>query len=588
MIVPSPLAAALIVAALAAVVALYLLHPPARRVLVPSNLIWERVLRGYRRRDERLRWWLSLLFAALIAATLAYSALRSQAPGSASGGGRIVVVVDNSPTMATRTNDDGTRFERAKRRAAELISSLPAGQQVLLADTMRAIPLPAFEPAHAALARLDRLTLGFGLDPAVPAAARTAPRESFHIFTDGVLLRDLAPQARIESAFESTDNVGISRFEVSGVPGDPLRYQAFVEIENAGGVAKQVEMSLLGADGRRIARHLSVPAFGTLGQTLNVSEFPGGGLRAVIAAAGDGLALDDVAYAYLPTRKRLQVVLVTDSSPYLEKSLSVLPRVRLKVVRPAEFADRGEADAYVFDRYAPAAAPSAPSLLIRPGAAQWLPRPGAEVLQPVIARWDATHPLLEGLSLRDLRIDKASPARLDAADPGILLRSGSGEPLLIARNAPPRWILIAFSLDQANFALHAGFPIFLGNALDWMSDEPVIADARLGEVELPLKSARVLAMDGSDVPARSTGAETRFEAAEPGIYTALSGRSRIQVVVNALDSRLIQVNRSTLPATISRQQAPSPALTDSWLALVAAAVLLLLLEWITYSRRLTV
>ena len=37
----------------------------------------------------------------------------------------------------------------------------------------------------------------------------------------------------------------------------------------------------------------------------------------------------------------------------------------------------------------------------------------------------ATHPLLEGLSLRDLRIDKASPARLDAGHPGIRRQAGN-------------------------------------------------------------------------------------------------------------------------------------------------------------------
>jgi hypothetical protein len=586
--VAPPAAAAVMVSVLALVAVLYLLRPPARRVLVPSNLIWERLLRGFHRRDERLRWWLSLLLAALIAALLTYSLLSSGSPAAA-GGGQLVIVVDNSPTMGARTTDGVSRFERAKRRAAELISSLHPGQRVLLADTMRAISLPSLETASAALARLERLQVSAGRDPAVPAVARAVNAEAVHILTDGVLLRDLVPRARIESTFEAVDNVGISRFEVSSVPGDVLRRQAFAEIQNGGSVTVQVELSLLGADGRRIVRQLSVPAQGTVAQTLDVSGFQGGGLRAVVAASGDGLALDDVAYAYLPARKMVRVTLVTDGNAYLEKSLSVLPRVRLSRVRPAEFTDRGEADAYVFDRYTPTVGPSAPALLIKPGPASWLPLPGVEVLRPGIARWNAAHPLLKGLSLRDLRVDAALPPSLGAAAaPGVVLLGTGGEPLLVARDGPLRWILVAFSLDETNFALHSGFPIFLGNALNWLSDEPVIGDARLGEVEVQLRSARVFALDGSDVAVRSAGPATRFEALEPGIYTAVSADARLKVVVNGFDSRLIQVNHSLLPATATRQQPAYPAAIDSWLWLIAGALLLLLLEWVTYSRRLTI
>ncbi|MGH8631209.1 MAG: hypothetical protein ACREU7_10675, partial [Burkholderiales bacterium] len=423
--------------------------------------------------------------------------------------------------------------------------------------------------------------------PAIPGAVQIAPAEAFRVLTDGVLLRDLPSHAQVESVFESVENVGISRLELSNVPAEVWRYQAFIEVENAGAAAKEVELSLLGARGRTLVRRLSVPAFGSAAHTLDVSEFGGGPLRAALTALGDGLALDDVAYAYLPTRRVVRLTLVTDSNPYLEKSLSAQPRVRLKVLRPGEFADRGDADAYVFDRYAPATPPSVPALLIRPSPTSWLPRPGGEVLAPQVARWDPAHPLLERLSLGDLRIDKALPVRVETGELRVLLSGSAGEPLLVASDAIPRWIWLAFSLDHTNFALHAGFPVFLGNAVNWMSSEPVIAGARLGEVELPLRLARVIAMDGSEVTVRRAGEATRFEATEPGIYTALSANRRTTVVVNALDSTLIQVNRSALPAAASRPQARKMAATDPWLVLMSGAVLLLL-EWISYHRRLTV
>jgi len=586
--VDSPLFSATAIAVvLAVVVLLYLLRPPARRVPVASSLIWERVLRSARRRDDRLRWLLSLLLALTISGLLAFSVLHGSA-SSGPGSGRWVIVVDNSPTMATRTSDGSTRFEQAKRRARELIASLGPGQQVLLADTMRSIALPAFDAAQSAASALERLAVASGGKPAIPSGVRHAQAEALRIFTDGVSLRDLPPAARIESVFEPVENVGISRFELSNVPGDASGHAAFIEVENGGGVEKEVELSLLGGRGKSIVRRLSVPAFATAALSLDVSALGAGAMRAAVTASGDGLALDDVAYAYLPTRQVVRLTLVTDSNSYLEKALSAQPRVRLKVVRPSRFADRGDADAYVFDRYAPAAAPTAPSLLIRPGPAPWLPRPAGEILGQQVVTWDRTHPLLDRLSLRDLRIDKVVAARPEGADQFVLVRGSAGEPLLIARDGIPRWIWLAFSLDQSNFAFHTGFPVLLGNALNWMSSERVIADARLGDVEIPLQSAKVIAMDGSEITTRNTGGATRFQAAEPGIYTALSIRGRIMVVVNALDSGLTQVNRSAIGAALGQASAPQFPPIDSWLVLMAGAVLLLGLEWFSYNRRLTV
>jgi hypothetical protein len=588
-VIAGPLSSgAAIAVVLAVVVMLYLLRPPARRVPVSSSLIWERVLRTSRRPDERLRWWLSLLLAAVIAGLLALSILGSQSAGSGSGSGRVVIVLDNSATMATRTSDGTTRFEQARHRARELISSLAPGQQVLLADTMRMIPLPAFESAQAAAAALDRLSVGHGTQPWIPGPVRAAAAETFQVFTDGVQLRDVPSHARIESVFEPVENIGITRFEIGSAPMEILSYQAFIQIENAGANAKQVELSLRDARGRTRVQRLSVPAFGAAAQTLDVTEFAGGPLRAALTAVGDGLALDDVAYAYLPRRRIVRLTLVTDSNPYLEKSLSAQPRVRLKVLRPGEFAERGEADAYVFDRYAPPTRPSVPALIIRPVPVSWLPALDHEILAPQVARWDASHPLLARLSPRDLRIDRAVPPRIETGQQQVLVRGAAGEALLVASDSIPRWICLAFSLDETNFALHAGFPVFLANAVNWMSSERVIATARLGEVGLPLPSARVIAMDGSQVAVRHAGEASRFAPGAPGIYSASSPGGSAIVVVNALESKLTQVNRSTLSATAPKPQTEAAVAADPWFVLMTTALLLLLFEWAGYHRRLTV
>ncbi|HZP91577.1 MAG TPA: BatA domain-containing protein [Burkholderiales bacterium] len=587
----SPLAAGgIVLGLLMAVAMLYLLHPPARRVLVPSNLIWERVLRAAHRVDDRLRWWVSLLLALAIAGCLAAAFLHLRLPGAAPSEGREVVVVDDSLTMATRTADGSTRFEHARARARELLGAMPAGAQVMLADTMRAIATPCFDTPRAALETLAGLEVVRGTDPAVPDLVASAPAEKFHVLTDGVLLRNLPRRAMAVSVYEPVENVGITAFRVRAVPGDSGRYEAFVEVSSDSGASKEIELTLSGAGAPRVTRRLLVPAGSAVNREFDVSSFVGGPLRAALTALGDGFVLDDVAYGYLPTHRALRVTLVSDSNPYLEKSLVTQPRVRLTVVPPQRFVDRGDADLYVFDRFAPRQPPSAPALLVRPGRANWLPAAGGELVEPQVARWDAGHPVLENLSLRDLYIEKAQPPRLDATgEARALVATGTGEPLVAASDGARRWVMLSFSLAQSNFGLHAGFPVFLNNVLQWTTDDSPMVDAKLGAIELPLERARIIAMDGTELAVQAIPGATRFEAGEPGVYTAIHARGRMRVVVNLTDPRVTRLNHSVLPPAPAGTLPPTSARPpDPNLVLLTLAVALLLLEWITYNRRVTV
>jgi len=96
---------------------LYLLKPPLRRFVVPSSLIWDRVLKQTHAGRDRLRWWLSVLLAALIAAAIIVAIARPELIPTGAGGGKLILVLDNSPTMATRATDGVSRHHEADRHA---------------------------------------------------------------------------------------------------------------------------------------------------------------------------------------------------------------------------------------------------------------------------------------------------------------------------------------------------------------------------------------------------------------------------------------------------------------------------------------
>jgi hypothetical protein len=80
---------------------------------------------------------------------------------------------------------------------------------------------------------------------------------------------------------------------------------------------------------------------------------------------------------------------------------------------------------------------------------------------------------------------------------------------------------------------------------------------------------------------------TWFEAEEPGIYLASAGERRMRVAVNV--ANVTAVNASRLAGYPTANASPaSHSAVDPWMAVLVAAALLLVLEWWTYNRRMTV
>ena len=591
---PLYLSALALIAAVGIVALLYWLKPPPRTVVVASSLVWDRVLRESHPSPDRLRWWLSLLLAALIAVIIVSAVVPPGAAMPGATGSTLIIVLDNSPTMATRTTDGATRWDHAVARAQALMESRAVGTQVWLADSMRRVATPAFRNRDEALAQLSSLQVSYGFAPALPLPEQFAAIEAI-VITDGVSLGPVPAHVTLESVFESVENAGITAFEVRALPADPRRYLAYVELFNASGVEKRIELTVVGIGGKRISRVVPIAPDSSRNEMVDISDFDGGPVRASIAMPGDGFATDDVAYSILPAHRVMRVALVTDGNAFLEKSLQVQPRVNMTVIAPARYADDRNYDAIVFDRFAPKVRPHVPALLFRPSRTDWLPPQHKEIANVSATAWNAAHPLLENISLLDLSVDRAVVADLRGRtkDTEAVLASGpGGAPLIVVHEGGARWVSFAFALDDSNFALHASFPIFLNNALNWMWGEQAPITRGLGVIEVPLSGARVVAADGRELPTQSTAGGSLFEVDAPGLFTVVSAHQRLRLAANLLDRRISDVNNSRLAQVKPGPEAPIGAnrsfAFDSWFALLLAGALLLLFEWWSWNRRMTV
>jgi hypothetical protein len=194
--------------------------------------------------------------------------------------------------------------------------------------------------------------------------------------------------------------------------------------------------------------------------------------------------------------------------------------------------------------------------------------------------------------LEDLVVGRAQ--RLEAGRAHTLVESEE-DSLILAGEAPQRWLLVAFALEESNFPLMAGFPIFLSNALTWLAGEPTAESRTVGLIEIPSIDARVTSLTGDVVPTREMGSSSVFGAFEPGFYTATQGARKTYIAVNVTNPDVSHANLTSFPEDQNRRRARFNAneimqrrwYGELWTVLLGLAIGFLALEWWTYNRRLT-
>ena len=581
-------------ATIGVVVFLYWLKPPPQRVTVPSTFIWVRVMQERKRRFDFWRWLVSLLVALAIGLAIA-AALGKPVIGALSGRvRRIAVILDNSPTMMATTSSGETRWELALAHASDLLNEGSPSSEFMVTDTCGQLPASGFVSRRRALELLERLEPSLEDRGQFPESdAFLADDTEVYFIGDGVLVRDIPDSVQTISVFEPSDNVGITAFALRPVPAEPTRYEGFLELSNHSTESKRVAMQIDGAGGASVQRAVTLAPGQVLGEPVDVDNFLSGPIRVLIDAPNDAFALDNVAYTYLAAPRSVDTVLVTRGNAYLETLLDLDPRVALEIVAPDDYSvPEGDGDVpglYVFDRFAPEERPVAPVLLFRPTARGWLPASAGEDLSDFsLMGATSDHPILSHVSLADVIVERA--AHIDPGEHEVIAGT-SAEPVLIVGENPLRWAELTFDIADSSFPLQAGFPIFLANAVAWLTSTDVVP-AALGRFTVPARVASVTDGRGNEVPTRSLGDITVFNPEAPGLYSVRTADGELVVSANLLSPKVSAVNASAFAG-----ESAGAALVDLtgsvgggelWIVLILVALVLILIEWWTYHRRMTV
>src|SRR3954447_1988154 len=365
-----------------AVIAMYLLRLRRTDTVVPSTLLWQRLVADVEANAPRQRLRRSLLFLIqlLLVVALAVLAARPFMERPAGLARDLVVIVDTSASMSA-TDVSPDRLSAAKQAAAEALRDLPAGGKVSVIEAGRTARVlvtgttdigrvrQAIDSIRPSLSRGD---LSDALSLAQQLAIQSGDAEVL-VATDAALATP--PTSTVDAPIrvlrvgdpKGSRNQAIVALAVRTAPSAVTR-SVFVSVANFDVEYATRRLEVWGDDRLLETRTLPIDAqqkadviVDDIPPTVAVIE-----VRLVPAegddpdAQPDLLAADDRAWAVVPPQRPRNILVVGKGDPYLENALSSLPNSHLFGLTPQEYPagaarkDGTSWDLIIFDAALPA------------------------------------------------------------------------------------------------------------------------------------------------------------------------------------------------------------------------------------------
>ncbi|MBC8139598.1 MAG: VWA domain-containing protein [Fibrella sp.] len=621
----SPLALLWLLPIGGAITLLYLLKQKRENVRIPSLMLWEQVLSPVASASpfQKLRTD-PLLLLQLLAALLFCLALARPFIWSDSVGGRTIALVIDASASMNATDVPGGRFESAIGEARQIIEKKSPSDSI-------ALVLAGTRPVVLSALSADKRRLLSALRKAAPSDAGNGPREALLLAGSLVASR---PDARVtlitDGAFSRQDelslggaslsavtvgkgsaNVGITAFDVRE-EADAAGTQAFVTVQNADAKPHTVPLALRSGDKLIEAREIKLPAGETRSLVIplaNTDIPPTADFLSARIESGDELLADNEASAALPSRRAIRVLLVAgNDDPFLERALSLAPRVTVQRVSPSAFAPKSVSthDLVVWnsENTPPAKLPAGRYLFfgaIPTGDIAPVTSGGANIESPPILDWDRASPLLRFTDLSGVRVRlarKVTPAPWASVvvesktAPLVVLgeRSGSG----VAGRGETRVAYVAFRPTQSDFPLRVAFPVFISNAVAYLAGRTDADQARVlrpgDTVPIPAGGS----ITRSDGKSESVSGGTFSATDRVGIYTITPPNgAKSRFAVSLLSAGETQIAPDTSPqitvTDIAKEGTdptkPRKSPQEGWVYFAAPLLILLAFEWWLFHRR---
>lgn len=437
---------------------LYLLRRKRTELVVPSVLLWKLAVEDSRAQTpfQKLRSNLLLLLQILIVVLVTAALSEPHLASSYQQSQRWIIVIDSSASMQS-SDVKPNRFLQARAELLKLIASLPAPDEIMLiALSSEASILQSFSAQHSLIrSKLESLKpedlaedwqqLRLLLDPLL----KENPRPRIVIASDFANMPEDIRQGFSFNAVafgRSNDNVGIIHAVLRGLPENSEVQELFYQIKNWSGIQKNLQVELKMDDSTIDAYDTPLGSGQTLERSVRVSITTPSKVTIQVRPS-DFLSLDNDFVIQAEPRKRIPVQ-VAGANPFVQNALKVIPTVTVTSSAAIVVGTITQTDQ----------------------AGIFFTSTKSKGCTGAIVDWNASHP--------SLRFVNAGLWQLSSC--ALLTPTESTETLLETEQGPvgyaehlgkKRRVVLGFLPEQSNIVLLAGFPIFLQNTIEWISEE---------------------------------------------------------------------------------------------------------------------
>lgn len=585
------------------IIALYMMRMRRKDTPIAGTFLWPALTYELRSNSmfQRLRFnWLMVL-QLLVLACVILAVAQPQILQKASQAKLTAVVLDTSASMGS-TDISPSRLESAKRKVEQMIRSVRTGERLALIDA-GPTPRVVFTLSQDTVVMRDRLQQVQGSDGPGNMAEALKLASSLVGKGDGgeiVVLSDgnFSPIASFSAGKASVRYIKVGEKDknlaVDALGPNREGTEVFLGISNTGSVPASAKVSLT-LDGKVINSYEVNLAAGAR-DSRSIPITTKGSVLVARLEADDYLAADNYGAASLNQQSTIRTLLISDGDFFLERALVLDPRIQLeRSATVTQDAKRGVYDLVIFEGK-PIQEVSARAVMSfgadsTGGAVTTV----GKLTKPKVDE-ESSSPVFDGVDLRSAFIDSAKKYALGKN--GRVLASANGAPIIVFQNRPRPEIHVAFRPGESDFPLLVGFPIFIANALEALTDEVakdgiVVADVGRtiflpaaplgvsadltgpgirGSIEVKAADQQYLVRD-----LRNVG---RYKLAWPG-----GERTILAKLNSATESSISPKESLAVGGTTVRESSSVLTMGDLWRWAVAIGLLLLATEWWLFARK---
>ncbi len=425
-------------------------------------------------------------------------------------------------------------------------------------------------------------------------------------------------------------NLGITAFSISDAVDSNTRVQAYARIQNSDDEDHVVSLSLyLGDELYDAKANITIPKETSAGVQFDltgvVANMDGPVPVRLEIDDKDVYQLDNTAFSVLNPPRLSSVLVVTDYNQYLELAFSTewirefatfefRPESYLTDEQYEEDSMLGVYDLIIYDRCAPEKMPVCDTMFIGaiPGTGDW--KSEESQIPTTILDVNRGHPLMFSVQMSNVDILESFP--LTGPDGSAsLIDSIGGSVMMIGPRGGFQDLVLGYPLIEidddgdpvanTNWSLRLSFPLFIQNVLSQLGGSSLFRASHASspgtlvklKTQLPYKTVTVETPDGSTtrlIP----GDDNSFVFASTersGIYTVREPGQSVDHLfpINLFDRREsnlkvrddLDIGYEEISGSVANYK---PARKDIWPWLVAAALVVLIVEWYIYNRRVLI